>query len=186
MIIDGESEERVCSKIFDNREFGFLKIMVERPLRLNFQATAERIDLLWEQTVFQTLATSKKRKGPKAQQADIEAGQALQQKIIAALQGLGGTRLYLSRDAFQTDLDRVLKAASLRLKNPVKKAILAALLESDPGAEICKNKRGQPKPDTSLRDTEIVPLPDDIALPLPLGYEKDADVSELVALVEDH
>ena len=28
---DGQIEQRVCSKIFDNREFGFLKITVERP-----------------------------------------------------------------------------------------------------------------------------------------------------------
>ncbi len=43
VLVDGKPERRVCSKIFENREFGFLKVTVERPLRLNFQASAERI-----------------------------------------------------------------------------------------------------------------------------------------------
>lgn len=59
---------------------------------------------------------------------------------------------------------------------PVIKAILAALGESDPTAEICCDKKGNPEPDGGLRDTEIVPLPEDIALPLPLGYDDKADV----------
>ncbi|MDJ1177516.1 class I SAM-dependent DNA methyltransferase [Roseofilum sp. BLCC_M91] len=186
VFIDGQSQERICSKIFDNRAFGFLKITVERPLRLNVQASAERIALLWEQSAFKNLATSKKRKDLKAQRAEIEAGEALQQDIIAALGGLDGSRLYLSRDEFLRDLDRVLKAAGLSLKAPVKKAILGALSVADPEAEICRDKKGQPEPDSNLRDTEIVPLPKDIALPLPLGYGKDADGSALVDLVRSH
>lgn len=34
------------SKIFSNQDFAYLKITVERPLRLNFQASAERIEKL--------------------------------------------------------------------------------------------------------------------------------------------
>ena len=42
---DGE-EEVVVSRIFPATHFGFRKITVERPLRLNFQATPERIERL--------------------------------------------------------------------------------------------------------------------------------------------
>ncbi len=59
--------------------------------------------------------------------------------------------------------------------HPVRKAILAALSERDPSADICTDKRGNPEPDPELRDTESVPLPPDIALPLPIGYEDKAD-----------
>ena len=52
VLIDGTPEERVVSRIFENREFGFLKVTVERPLRLNFEATAERIARLDEQSAF--------------------------------------------------------------------------------------------------------------------------------------
>ena len=61
--IDGESETRVVSRIFENREFGFLKVTVERPLRMNFEVTPERIAKLDEQRAFTNLAKSKKRKG---------------------------------------------------------------------------------------------------------------------------
>ena len=58
-------EELLVSKIFDNREFGFAKMVVERPLRLNFQASPERIERLKEEKAFQALAESKKRKDKK-------------------------------------------------------------------------------------------------------------------------
>jgi type I restriction enzyme M protein len=183
---DGQTEKRVCSKIFDNREFGFLKITVERPLRLNFQVSEERVARLWEQKAFQDLATSKKRKDAKVQQLEIEMGESLQNQILDALRCLDDNKLYMSRVEFMRDLERVLKNAGLKLKDPVIKAILAALGEPDPQAEICRDKKGNPEPDSNLRDTEIVPLPDDITLPLPLEYDKDANVNELIKLVKGH
>lgn len=184
--LDGQTEKRVCSKIFENREFGFLKITVERPLRLNFQASEERLARLWEQKAFEDLATTKKRKDAKVQQLEIEMGESLQNQILTALCNLDNKKLYLSRVVFIKDLERVLKAAGLKLKEPVIKAILSALGETDPEAEICLDKKGNPEPDSNLRDTEIVPLPDDITLPLPLGYDKDASVDGLVHLVKEH
>jgi type I restriction enzyme M protein len=183
---DGQIEKQICSKIFDNREFGFLKITVERPLRLNFQASEERVARLSEQKAFQDLATSKKRKDAKVQQLEMEMGESLQNQILDALRCLDDNKLYMSRVEFMRDLERVLKNAGLKLKDPVIKSILAALGEADPQAEICRDKKGNPEPDSNLRDTEIVPLPDDITLPLPLGYDKDASVDELIKLVKGH
>jgi len=60
--VDGQTETRVVSRIFENREFGFLKVTVERPLRMNFEATDQRIARLDEQPAFVSLATPKKRK----------------------------------------------------------------------------------------------------------------------------
>jgi type I restriction enzyme M protein len=57
---------------------------------------------------------------------------------------------------------------------------------ADSEAEICRDSKGNPEPDSNLRDTEIVPLPNDIALPLPLDYSKDGSVNELVKLVKEH
>ncbi|MGL4501216.1 MAG: type I restriction-modification system subunit M [Planktothrix sp.] len=183
---DGKIEKPICSKIFDNREFGFLKITVERPLRLNFQVSPERLALLGEQSAFQNLATTKKRKDEKVQQLEIEMGENIQNLIIEALQKIDQNKLYLSRDNFEKDLNQVLKKAGLNLKAPVKKAILAALGAADPEAEICRDSKGNPEPDSNLRDTEIVPLPNNIALPLPLDYGKDGNVDGLVKLVKEH
>ena len=80
----------------------------------------------------------------------------------------------------------MIKKAGLNLKAPIKKAILSALGTADSEAEICRDSKGNPEPDSNLRDTEIVPLPNDIALPLPLDYSKDGSVNELVKLVKEH
>lgn len=120
------------------------------------------------------------------QQLEIEMGESLQNEILAALQKLEANKLYLFRNEFEKDLNRVLKNAGLNLKSPVKKAILAALGETDPEAEICRDAKGNLEPDSNLRDTEIVPSPDEITLPLPLGYDKDASENELVKLVKEH
>jgi type I restriction enzyme M protein len=183
---NGEEIERVCSKVFDNRDFGYLKLTIERPLRLNFQASPERIARLKDQTAFANLAESKKRKDKGTIAAEEAEGRQLQEEIVLALGHLDGDILYKNRDDFETDLDEVLKGAGLKVAAPVYKAILAALSERDPTAEICTDAKGNPEPDPELRDTESVPLPDDIALPLPIGYEDKADNSDLVDLVRDH
>ena len=65
----------VVSKVFANEDFGYHKITVERPLRLNFAATAERIARIEEERSFQNLARSRKRAGP-AHDAEVAEGQA--------------------------------------------------------------------------------------------------------------
>lgn len=186
VLVDGKPERRVCSKLFENREFGFLKITVERPLRLNFQASAERLARLDEQSAFVNLARSKKRKDDAAYHAEIAAGQETQAAIKAALQGMDSETLYRNRPAFESALEAALKKAHVKVGAPVKKAILAALSERDPKADICLDAKGNPEPDTDLRDTEIVALPDDIELPLPLGYDNETGHDKLLALVKDH
>ena len=71
----------------------------------------------------------------------------------------------------------------------MKKALLSALSERDPNAAIVRDAKGNPEPDSDLRDTESVPLPETLPLPLPLGYGGKGDKvnnSELVALVQAH
>ena len=46
---DGRQEEAVVSRVFPTSHFGFRKITVERPLRLNFLASRERIERLEEE-----------------------------------------------------------------------------------------------------------------------------------------
>lgn len=182
----GTGEKRVCSKIFDNSDFGYLKITVERPLRLNFQASAERIERLKLESAFTNLAISKKTKNTKAAVAEIAAGEKLQQAILDLLAGLNGETCYPSREPFEALLDAALEDVEFKLSVPVRKAIFAALSERDPQAEICRDKDGQPEADVDLRDTEIVPLPSGIKLPLPLGYDNETGHDKLLKLVKGH
>jgi len=150
------------SKIFDNEDFGFRKITIERPLRLSFQATPERIESLREVKAFQNLTKSKKKKGSKAAEADIAEGRELQDTMIAALTTLDESKVYKNREAFLDDLDDAFKAADLKVPAPIRKAILTALSERDESAEVCTDKDGNPEPDPDLRDYENVPLKEDI------------------------
>ena len=178
--IDGTAEERVVSRIFENREFGFLKVTVERPLRLNFEATEERIARLGEQSAFAGLAVSKKRKDAKEVEAEEAAGRAQQDAIRAMLTTLAPRGRYMDRDRFEADLDAAARRAGLKLPAPIKKAIFAALGERDPKAEICRDGKGRPEPDSELRDTENIPLPAGTGLPLPMRFGPDMPNDDLV------
>lgn len=154
--------EFVVSKIFDNEDFGYHKITVERPLRLNFSASTERIARLDDESGFRNLATSAK-KDPAIREKEIEAGKQRQEQIRAFVRTLG-SKLWKDRKAFLNHLRQSAKSADKdpRLSASELKAVLAALGERDESAEICRNAKGEPEPDADLRDTETVPLKESI------------------------
>jgi len=156
---NGEEREVVVSRIYPSTHFGFRKITVERPLRLEFQATPERIARLEDQRAFRNLAVSKKKGAAKAK--DEAAGRAQQAAIRALLEGLPD-RLYLDRPAFEEELDRAARKAGIKLPAPVRKAILSALAERNEKARICRDTDGNPEPDPELRDSESIPLSEDV------------------------
>ena len=159
VVQDGEEREVVVSRIYPTTHFGFRKITVERPLRLDFQASRERIARLGDERAFVNLAVSRK-KGP-AKVKDEAAGREQKAAIQALLLGLPD-KLFLDRAVFEDELTRVVKQAKLKLAAPLKKAILSALSERNEKAEICRDREGRPEPDPELRDTENVPLLEDI------------------------
>ena len=143
-----EDEARV--KIFPNESFGFLRITVERPLRLRWEITDESADALLSRQ---------------------EARQARR----AAARGTGRTRRADARDAtFDGDVPRPADArrwmaAGRPVKGkPIENAIVDALAVRDPDADPITDKHGNPEPDADLRDNENVPLPPD-----PVRYEPD-------------
>ena len=81
---------------------------------------------------------------------------------------------------------KALKKAEIKLAGPMRKAVLVALSERDPQADICRNSHGEPEADADLRDTEIVPLPPNTKLPLPLGYDNETGHDKLLKLVKGH
>ncbi len=152
---DGKQEEVVVSRIFPTTHFGFRKITVERPLRLDFQASEDRIARLEEEKGFQALAQSKK-KGAAGAREQAE-GRKLQEAILELVRGLRAG-LVSDRDEFERVLDDAAKRSGTKLPAPARKAILSALSERDETAAICRDKEGNPEPDPELRDTESVPL----------------------------
>ena len=133
------------SKVFDNDDFGYRTITVERPLRLNFQTGADRIERVFtEKVIDKTLDT------------------ASQASLRAALEAMDATVVWKDRDAFNQTLGKALGNHGIRLSAPQRKALLAGLSERDQTADICVDGKGNPEPDPQLRDTENVPLKEDI------------------------
>ena len=184
--VDGDTETRVISRIFENREFGFLKVTVERPLRMNFEATPERIAKLDEQRAFANLASSKKRKGTAAAEREIEEGRKRREAIRAVLATLEGNGRYMDREAFDAAMMQAAKCAGLKIAGPIRKAIFVALGERDPDAEICRDGQDRPEPDSELRDTENILLPSGTALPLPMDFGPDKPNDRLVETFRDN
>lgn len=162
--IDGFDKEVIVSKIFDNEDFGYNKITVERPLRLNFQVSAERIALLDNIKAFQKIAESNK-KNESIRQQEIEAGTKRQTEIksmLVDLQKATAGKLFKDRIAFLKELKAIEQKSGVRLSAPELKAVLEALSEKDETAEICTDAKGNPEADSDLRDTENVPLKENI------------------------
>ncbi|MEI6846872.1 MAG: class I SAM-dependent DNA methyltransferase [Chlorobiaceae bacterium] len=158
--LDGKEKELVVSRIFDNEKFGYHKITVERPLRLNFQATPVRIERLEELAAFKNIASSSK-KNETVRQQERAAGHQRQQQILdllAAFAAKHGETLFMDRKEFLLHLREIDRANDVRLSASELKAVIDALGERDPAAEICRDRQGNPEPDADLRDTESIPL----------------------------
>ncbi|MXZ70788.1 MAG: SAM-dependent DNA methyltransferase [Acidobacteria bacterium] len=152
---DGDERETVVSRVYPTTHFGFRKITVERPLRLDFEANSERIARLDDQRAFANLAVSRKKGDAKAR--DEAAGREQQDAIRAVLRSLPD-KLFLDRADFEEELARAARDGEIKLAAPIRKAILSALSERNAEAEICRDREGRPQPDPELRDTENVPL----------------------------
>lgn len=124
------------SKVFTTDVFGYWTITVERPLRLNFACTLERIE--------RALADKK------LEYTDHGA-------LRSALATLGD-QLYRDREVFLRVLRSALTQAGVKLSTAQLKALWSGLSERDEAAEPCRDRKGNPEPDPKLRDTENVPF----------------------------
>ena len=135
--------ESDISQIFANEEFGYHKITVERPLRLKTHITPER------------LATFK---------AENPGDEALAEGLATVV----GDQPHLDFNAVQRQFNKWLKGQGLKATAKQLKALWDVFTETDEGAMPVikkKHKDGtvEYEPDSSLRDTENVPLTETIA-----------------------
>ena len=143
----GEFEEGERVKIFPNEAFGFLRITVERPLRLRWEVS--------EDTIAASLAAKPVQKLDKDTRVAIS-------EILSKHDG--------ANFATEKELSEVLdgELAKLDLPRSVRKAIFSALAVRDEDAPVITDREGNPEPDPELRDQENVSLPSD-----PVSFEED-------------
>ncbi|WP_123627287.1 HsdM family class I SAM-dependent methyltransferase [Streptomyces sp. SAI-097] len=129
-------------KVFRNEDFGYQRITVERPLKLRFEVTEETLAALEASKPIQKL--------PQAA------------ALADAVKSLMGTSWGTKQEAWLALKDAVVQAGGTW---PTGAAFSKALREivgiRDPGGEE-QAVKGQPEPDTELRDYENVPLGEDV------------------------
>jgi type I restriction enzyme M protein len=128
----GEFAEGEQVKIFPNEAFGYQRITVERPLHLRWEVTPEALGLVSEAKAWARLDEDDRK------------------AVGAAMSALEGTTT-TDRKVFAGKLGKVPKA--------IEKALWEVLAIADPEAPVVTNRRGEPEPDSDLRDNENVPLP---------------------------
>jgi type I restriction enzyme M protein len=136
-------EQTAQSKIFPIETFGYRRISVERPLRLNFHSSSRRIEKVLEEKVISKL--------------DDEGRELL----LTALRSLDGNQVHRNREQFAKLLKKAFAKHGVSLSALERKAVMNALSERDPEADICMTK-GEPEADAGLRDNENVPLGESI------------------------
>lgn len=139
----GDLEANGRSKILDNEEFGYRRIVVDRPLRMSFQATEERIESLHDERAF------------------TNRDEETQEAVKEALRTLDSETVGMDRDAFVDEVELAFNMNGVDVRNSVYNAIERALGERDSDAEICTDSKGEPEHDIDLRIRERVPLDED-------------------------
>ncbi|MGN9894904.1 type I restriction-modification system subunit M [Micromonospora sp. L31] len=129
-------------KVFDNRDFGYQRIAVDRPLRQRFEISDD------------TLAALAEAK-PLLRYAHRDA-------LLDAIKSLLGTVWWTRAEAKDALTVAVASAGVLWPVAATEKAIWASIGISDPDGEVQTDRKGNPLPDPDLRDYENVPLVEDI------------------------
>ena len=140
------AEDSEISKMIDYLTFGYRRITVERPLRLRFEITDEKIAEFKATKHF-----------PLMEEKNPDLAEALD-RILTRF-----TSVYMNREKFIADLKQFIKDEGITsVGTAFIKALSLVLGERDENADICTDRRGNPEPDTSLRDFENVPLSESI------------------------
>jgi type I restriction enzyme M protein len=161
--IYGDFQETKQSKIFDSEDFGYRQITVERPLRVRYEATDEGLErfLIGKSVLALTVGDEHAREG-----------------FATAFRTAGSTTTVDKRE-----VEKSIGGALLRLNGTgprVAKEMLKALTVRDESAPIVAGKKG-PEPDPDLRDTEDIPLKEDVGAYVErevLPYVRDAWVDD--------
>lgn len=146
-----KNDDRV--KIFDNEDFGYRKITVDRPLRMKFAINEEGVSKIISEKPF-----DKQKKG---NQKVLDCGESISENIGKVVsQAIG--KEFRTRSEFDTYLSGIFSDQDIRLGAAQKKTLLKIFGMRDENAEPIIDADGKIEPDPELRDTESIPLKDDI------------------------
>lgn len=188
-------EENENSKIFDNKEFGYYQVTVERPLRQKVNVNKETVskfeDILKKLCILEGKFDKKKVKeftnlgvkNTKGSKDELSDKNKLM-SYLEILKELQRDEDYLSYIEFEKEFSKKAKGmAGVTLNNLNKTGLLDLFVSKDEKAEVIKDKKGKMTPDPDLRDTEQISLNYEGGIQAfmekeVLPYHKDAWVDE--------
>lgn len=144
-----EFKEGSRVKIFDTEEFGYRQITIERPLQLSLTVTDDAISSF---TQHKLVAGQPPKKAPAFSPEYTD-------EIVGVLRQLRGKK-YMSCRLFLGSIDKAMK--KYRLDTKMVKLLCEVFGAHDDDAEVVTDNKGRSEPDSSLRDTENVPLGESI------------------------
>ena len=151
LYISARDGEKV--KIFDNEDFGYRKITIDRPLRMKFVISEEGISKVSSEKAFDKAMNRKQKTlDQQSQTPDI---------IVNLLSQLKGMEFRTKSD-FEQKISSLFLSNGMKLSATQKKALVKIFGVRDENAEISTGSDGKPEADTDLRDYENVPLKEDI------------------------
>ena len=163
----GDFVESEISKIFDTTDFGYTKITVEQPYRLRFRASYERMKLLLDNK--DTFASKLKKileeefPGKKLHPSILKDGFIVNVLNICA--DLEENKPYKNIDDFQKDFTKIWREKTNvtgEIQPEIIDFISMLFAMENPDADIFRDEKGKPIANPELRDTENVPLKEDI------------------------
>lgn len=123
------------SKVLNNADFGYRRIVIERPLRLRFQVTPVCI------------RAAQEKLGP---------------AVAALLSRMDPHTVYRDQAGFDRALATVFERAGTKFGRSLARRIREVFAEQDDQAEIYRDVKGHPLADAELRDHDDVPLDEDV------------------------
>ena len=162
-------QESEYSKIFNNEDFGYYKVTVERPLRQailcnqtnlqQLEATLIAVGAL-EGNLDKAKLSNSGLKDSKAALSELKKTENIK-AYLAVLQSFGQEELYLDFSTFVKNFNKALKAYNIKGANFAKAlsiGMLDNIIVKDENAELQTDSKGNVIIDTNLTDTENIPM----------------------------
>jgi len=169
---DGKKRNVDVSKIYEVEDFKYTKVTVDRPLRIAYEITDEKIVALTEHGKFKEFAISKK-KDKTAAEADIRKGIAIQGKILKAVETFKGKPREMNDVNFFVALEKALGSQpnkgllkmyrdTLGEKDELAEVVFADPYDMPTQTGAIHTWQEKPLADTDLRDSEKIMWKQDI------------------------
>ena len=151
LFLSAKDHERV--KVFENEDFGYRKITIDRPLRMKFVINEDGISKVSSDKAFEKVTIGK--------QKTLDQQSQTVDTVVNLLSQLK-EKEFRTKSDFDESISSLFLRNGIKISSTQKKVLVKIFGVRDENAEISIGPDGKPEADTELRDYENVPLKEDI------------------------